>query len=51
VFVALDSASGSRVVRLDLPPRRELVRQLSVVHALDLLRRELLGTAPDLGNG
>lgn len=50
VFVALDSASGSRVVRLDLPPRRDLVRQLSVVHALDLLRRELLGAAPDSGN-
>jgi nicotinamide-nucleotide amidase len=50
VFVALDSASGSRVVRLDLPPRRDLVRQLSVVHALDLLRRELLGAAPDPGN-
>jgi hypothetical protein len=29
-----------------LPPRRDLVRALSVVHALDLVRRHLLGLEP-----
>jgi nicotinamide-nucleotide amidase len=46
VFVAVDSAAGAQVSRLSLPPRRDLVRALSVVHALDLLRRHLLGLAP-----
>lgn len=46
VFVALDDADGSRVLHLALPPRRDLVRTLSVVHALDLLRRRLLGIEP-----
>ncbi|HZE65503.1 MAG TPA: nicotinamide-nucleotide amidohydrolase family protein [Sporichthyaceae bacterium] len=46
VFVAVDSAEGSRVIRRSLPPSRELVRTLTVVHALDLLRRHLLGLEP-----
>jgi nicotinamide mononucleotide (NMN) deamidase PncC len=46
VFIAVDSAEGSQVIRRSLPPRRELVRALSVVHALDLLRRHLLGLEP-----
>jgi nicotinamide-nucleotide amidase len=46
VFVAVDSAQGAQVIRRLLPPRRELVRQLTVVHALDLLRRHLLGLEP-----
>jgi nicotinamide-nucleotide amidase len=46
VFVAVDSAQGSQVIRRMLPPRRDLVRQLTVVHALDLLRRHLLGLEP-----
>ncbi len=46
VFVAVADADGARVVRLALPPRREFVRTLSVVHALDLLRRRLLGLDP-----
>jgi nicotinamide-nucleotide amidase len=43
VFVAVDSPDGHAVARLSLPPQRDLVRELSVVHALDLLRRHLLG--------
>jgi nicotinamide-nucleotide amidase len=43
VFVAMDSAAGAAVAQLALPPRRDLVRRLSVVHALDMLRRHLLG--------
>jgi nicotinamide-nucleotide amidase len=46
VFVAVDSAEGAQVIRRVLPPRRDLVRQLTVVHALDLLRRHLLGLEP-----
>jgi nicotinamide-nucleotide amidase len=46
LFVAVDSADGSRVIRRSLPPRRDLVRALSVVHALDLVRRHLLGLEP-----
>ncbi|MGQ0465661.1 MAG: CinA family nicotinamide mononucleotide deamidase-related protein [Sporichthyaceae bacterium] len=46
VYVAVADAAGTRVVRLALPPRREFVRQLSVVHALDLVRRRLLGLDP-----
>lgn len=46
VFVAVADAEGARVVRLALPPRRELVRTLTVVHALDLLRRRLSGMEP-----
>jgi PncC family amidohydrolase len=42
VFVAVDSADTTRVARLTLPARRDLVRQLAVVHALDMLRRHLL---------
>jgi nicotinamide-nucleotide amidase len=49
VFVAVDDADGSRVLRLLLPPRRDLVRTLSVVHGLDLLRRRLLGIEPHQG--
>ena len=49
VFVAVDDANGSRVLRLLLPPRRDLVRTLSVVHVLDLLRRRLLGIEPHQG--
>ncbi|HEY2832898.1 MAG TPA: nicotinamide-nucleotide amidohydrolase family protein [Sporichthyaceae bacterium] len=46
LFVAVDSADGARVIRRSLPPRRDLVRALSVVHALDLVRRHLLGLEP-----
>lgn len=46
VFVAVASERGSRAVHLTLPPGRALVRQLTVVHALDLLRRELLDLDP-----
>jgi len=38
--------TGDRKVAL--PPRREFVRMLSVVHALDLVRRRLLGLEPSL---
>jgi nicotinamide-nucleotide amidase len=43
VFVAVDSTVASAVARLALPPPRDLVRRLTVVHALDMLRRHLLG--------
>jgi nicotinamide-nucleotide amidase len=43
VFVAVDCTTATLVARLALPPDRDLVRRLSVVHALDLLRRHLLG--------
>jgi nicotinamide-nucleotide amidase len=43
VFVAVGSAAAGTVAQLALPPRRELVRRLTVVHALDMLRRHLLG--------
>jgi nicotinamide-nucleotide amidase len=43
VFVALDCATTTLVAQLALPPDRDLVRRLAVVHALDLLRRHLLG--------
>lgn len=43
VFVALAGPDGTRVLRRDLPPRREFVRALTVLAVLDLLRRELLG--------
>ncbi|MGQ0845468.1 MAG: nicotinamide-nucleotide amidohydrolase family protein [Sporichthyaceae bacterium] len=46
VYVAVDDAAGGRVLRLALPPRRDLVRTLSVVHALDLVRRRLQGIEP-----
>lgn len=46
VFIAVDSAAGARVVRRALPPRRDAVRALTVVHALDLLRRHLIGELP-----
>lgn len=43
VFVALAGPDGSVVLRRDLPPRRDFVRSLTVLMALELLRRELLG--------
>ncbi|MGQ0623545.1 MAG: CinA family nicotinamide mononucleotide deamidase-related protein [Sporichthyaceae bacterium] len=43
VFVAVAGPERTRVLRHDLPPRRDFVRALTVVAALDLLRRELLG--------
>ncbi|MGQ0630240.1 MAG: CinA family nicotinamide mononucleotide deamidase-related protein [Sporichthyaceae bacterium] len=43
VFVAVAGPERTRVLRHDLPPRRDFVRALAVVAALDLLRRELLG--------
>jgi nicotinamide mononucleotide (NMN) deamidase PncC len=43
VVVALDSDHATLVAQLALPPRRDLVRQLAVVHVLDMLRRHLLG--------
>jgi nicotinamide-nucleotide amidase len=46
LFVAVDSVDGGRVIRRSLPPSRDLVRSLSVVQALDLLRRHLLGLEP-----
>jgi len=49
VYVAIASAAGSEVVRRTLPPRRDLVRALTVVHAMDLLRRQLLGLRPYQG--
>lgn len=48
VYVAVADAAGSRVVRLALPPRREFVRVLTVVHALDLVRRRLQGLEPSV---
>jgi nicotinamide-nucleotide amidase len=42
VYVAVDSDKGCVVARLALPPSRDLVRELSVVHVLDLFRRHLL---------
>ena len=46
VYVAVAGPSGSRVVRRDLRGDRSRIRRLTVVHALDLLRRELLGLGP-----
>lgn len=46
VYVAVAGPGGSRVVRRDLRGGRGGVRRLTVVHAIDLLRRELLGVAP-----
>jgi hypothetical protein len=47
VFLALAGPNGVRGLRRDLPPRRDFVRALTVLAALDLLRRELLGIAAD----
>lgn len=47
VFVALAGPDGTRVLRRDLPPQRDFVRGLTVMCALDLLRRELLGVPLD----
>lgn len=47
VFVALAGPDGARVLRRDLPPRRDFVRALTVLAALELLRRELLGLPPE----
>lgn len=43
VFLGLAGPDGVRTQRRDLPPRRDFVRALTVLAALDLLRRELLG--------
>jgi nicotinamide-nucleotide amidase len=43
VFFGLAGPDGVHVQRRDLPPRRDFVRALSVLAALDLLRRDLLG--------
>lgn len=45
VFLGLAGPDGVRTLRRDLPPRRDFVRALTVLAALDLLRRELLGIA------
>ncbi len=47
VFLGLAGPNGIRTLRRDLPPRRDFVRALTVLAALDLLRRELLGLAAD----
>jgi nicotinamide-nucleotide amidase len=46
VYVAVAGPAGSRVVRRDVRGDRIRVRRLTVVHALDLLRRALLGLPP-----
>jgi nicotinamide-nucleotide amidase len=46
VYLAVAGPAGTRVVRRDLRGDRGRVRRLSVVHAIDLLRRELTGLAP-----
>lgn len=45
VFLGLAGPDGVRTLRRDLPPRRDFVRALTVLAALDLLRRELQGLA------
>ncbi|WP_019876518.1 CinA family nicotinamide mononucleotide deamidase-related protein [Sporichthya polymorpha] len=47
VFLALAGPNGAHARRRDLPPRRDFVRRLTVLAALDLLRRELLGLPRD----
>lgn len=47
VFVAVAGPGGSRVVRRDLRGDRARIRRLTVVHALDLLRRELIEVGPN----
>lgn len=45
VFIGLATADQTRVIQLDLGQRhREDIRQLAVLHALDLVRRTLLTT-------
>ncbi len=43
VYVALSSASGVEVKELHLTGDRSRIRRLAVLHALDMLRRKLLG--------
>lgn len=47
VFLGLAGPDGVRTQRRELPPRREFVRALTVLAALDLLRRELHGLPLD----
>ena len=49
VYLAVDGPAGTRVVRRALRGDRARIRRLSVVHALDLLRRELAGLPPRAG--
>lgn len=46
VYVAVAGPDGSRVMRRDIRGDRDRVRRLTVVHALDLLRRVLQGHEP-----
>ena len=46
VFIGVSGPTGERVVELALAGDRERVRRLSVVHALDALRRLLSGLVP-----
>jgi len=43
VYVAVDGPDGHRVRALHLPGERRWVQRMAVAHALDLLRRALLG--------
>jgi nicotinamide-nucleotide amidase len=52
VHLAVAGPDGVTVVSRQLPGERAVVRRLAVVHALDLLRRQLLGLpAYDEGGG
>jgi nicotinamide-nucleotide amidase len=46
VFLAIDAPSAARVRRLHLPGDRDRVRLQATQHALESLRRELLGLPP-----
>ncbi len=47
VYVAVAGPDSARVARRDLRGDRARIRRLTVVHALELLRRELLGEGPN----